>query len=294
MQLFPGLEHQPFVVGDGPATTVAVHGFPGTPAEVRPMAAALAAMGWRVRAPLLPGFGPEWSTLEEQRWQTWRDTVARELEHASADAAGAPVMLLGFSMGAALALAALHDSDADVDGLVLIAPFTRLPDPRAALLPLVKRFIPTFRPYEHADLDDARVRRDVQTRLGTLDLDDPAIRARLREEVTVPTAAADEARRVGLHALRIAPRLRARPTLVVQGLQDTTVLPRDTIALLRRLPGRPLRLFLEDADHRIVLPDAPGHREMLRALQRFGLERLGLLNTNQGAHHSPTPTARPR
>ena len=246
------------------------------------MAAALAATGWRVHAPLLPGFGPEWATLGEQRWQAWRDAVAHELERAHADAAGAPVLLLGFSMGAALALAALHDGDADIDGLVLVAPFTRLPDPRSALLPLVKRFIPTFRPYQHADLDDARVRRDVQTRLGALDLDDPSIRARLREGVTVPTAAVDEARRVGLYALRIAPRLPARPTLVVQGMRDTTVLPRHTIALLRRLPGRPLRLFLEDADHRLVLPDAPGHRDLLRALQRFGLERLGLLNAAQG------------
>jgi pimeloyl-ACP methyl ester carboxylesterase len=57
MQPFPGLEHQPFAEGDGPATAVLVHGFPGTPAEVRPLAAALVAVGWRVRAPLLPGFG---------------------------------------------------------------------------------------------------------------------------------------------------------------------------------------------------------------------------------------------
>lgn len=282
MQPFPGLEHQPFVVGDGPASAVAVHGFPGTPAELRPMAAALAAMGWRVRAPLLPGFGPEWATLSDQRWQVWRDAVGREIDHADADAAGAPVLLLGFSMGAALALAALHDGRADIDGLVLIAPFTRLPDPRSALLPIVKRVVPTFRPYQHADLDDPRVRRDLQTRLGTLDLDDPSIRARLRESVTVPTAAVDEARRAGLHAARVAPRLAPRPTLVVQGLQDTTVLPRHTIELLRRLPGRPLRLFLKHADHRLVLPDAPGHRELLQALQRFGLERLGFLDAARG------------
>jgi carboxylesterase len=271
---FPGPLHQPFAQGDGPATAVLVHGFPGTPAEVRPLAAALVAVGWRVRAPLLPGFGPDWGTLRERRWTEWRDEVARSL--ATAAEPGAPVMAIGFSMGAALTMAAL-ETGAPADALVLIAPFTRYGDRRALLLPLLRRVLGDVRPYERADLDDPSLRRELTEKLGAVDFDDPATRERVRNEVRVPTAALDELRRAGRHAWRIAPRLPARPTLVVQGLRDTTVVPETTVALVHRLRGAPRRLMLHGADHRVLSPGAPGHGELLRALQRFGHEQLGRL-----------------
>ncbi|MDF1522809.1 MAG: hypothetical protein P1P87_08325, partial [Trueperaceae bacterium] len=93
MQPFAGPEHQAFVEGDGPATAVLLHGFPGTPAEVRPLAAALVAVGWRVRAPLLPGFGSDYGTLRERRWTEWRDAVADAL--ATAATSGGPVLAVG-------------------------------------------------------------------------------------------------------------------------------------------------------------------------------------------------------
>jgi carboxylesterase len=269
---FPGLEHQPFAQGDGPATAVLVHGFPGTPAEVRPLAAALQAIGWSVRAPLLPGFGPDWGTLRERRWTDWRDAVASSLETAATS--GAPVMAVGFSMGGALTMAAL-EAGAPADAAVLIAPFTRFGDRRALLLPLLRRVLSDLRPYERADLDDPSLRRELTEKLGDVDFDDPATRDRVRKEVVVPTAAVDELRRAGRHAWHVAPRLPERPTLVVQGLRDTTVTPPTTVSLLRRLPGSPRRLMLDGADHRVLRPGAPGHDELLRALQRFGHEQLG-------------------
>jgi carboxylesterase len=251
-----------------------VHGFPGTPAEMRPIAAALVAVGWRVRAPLLPGFGPDWSTLRERRWTEWRDAVATELTTVAAS--GAPVMAIGFSMGAALTLAALA-ADAPADAAVLIAPFTRFDDRRTLLLPLLRHVVSDVRPYEHADFDDPSVRREVSDRLGDVDLDDPATRDRVRNDVSIPTAALHEAVRAGRHAWRVAPRLPARPTLVVQGLHDTTATPQATVALLRRIRGAPRRLMLDDADHRVLNPGARGHDDLLRALQRFGHEQLGRL-----------------
>ena len=275
VQPFPGLEHQPFDEGDGPSTAVLVHGFPGTPAEMRPVATALRAIGWRVRAPLLPGFGAEWASLATRRWGEWRASVAETLRAARCDSDR--VLLVGFSMGAALALTSIHDEAATVDGLVLLAPFTRLPDRRASLLPIVKRFVPSFRPYATVDLDDPSVRAELTVKLGEIDLDAPSVRARVRRDVTVPTAAVDEVRKAGAHAWRVAPRLHPRPTLVVQGQRDTTVVPQSTVGLLRRFAFEPLRLFIADADHKMVLPDRPGHAEVLRAVQRFGHARLGRL-----------------
>jgi len=274
MQPFPGLEHQPFIQGDGPATAVLVHGFPGTPAEVRPLAAALVAVGWRARAPLLPGFGQDWGSLRERRWTEWRDAVVGEL--AAAAATGTPVMAIGFSMGAAVTLTALA-AGAPADAVVLVAPFTRFADRRTVLLPLLRHLVRDVHPYEHADLDDPYVRHEIVEKLGDVDLDDPATRDRVRRAVSIPTAALDEAVRVGRRARRVAPRIPVRPTLLAQGLRDTTVMPETAVDLVRRLRGTPRRLMLEEADHRLLSPGTPGHDELLRALQRFAHEQLGRL-----------------
>ena len=66
LPLFTEDEHQPFrksARGAMRGAALLVHGFPGTPADMRPLAASLAAAGWDVDAPLLPGFGPEIITL---------------------------------------------------------------------------------------------------------------------------------------------------------------------------------------------------------------------------------------
>ena len=60
---FLGDEHRDFMRQGGPPAAVLVHGFPGTPAEMRPLADVLSDAGWTVRAPLLPGFGAQIETL---------------------------------------------------------------------------------------------------------------------------------------------------------------------------------------------------------------------------------------
>ena len=63
---FQGDEHQPFHWNGGQPAALLVHGFPGTPAEMRPLGTALHQAGWTVYGPLLPGFGPDIVTLFER------------------------------------------------------------------------------------------------------------------------------------------------------------------------------------------------------------------------------------
>ncbi len=56
---FDAPEHQPFFWRSGEAAILMVHGFPGTPKEVRPLARQLYGEGWTVQGLLLPGFGRE-------------------------------------------------------------------------------------------------------------------------------------------------------------------------------------------------------------------------------------------
>lgn len=234
---YSGPEHQPFALNDTPGQTAVgallIHGFPGTPAEMRPLAERLAAAGWAAHGPLLPGFGPQIPTLGDKTRQDWLTAVRHTWQQLRA--AHETAVLVGFSMGGALALH-LAAEPKPPDFLVLLAPFWRLAGWQGNLLPIVKHFQKTFYPFAQADFADTAVRQQLQDVMPGADLDDPAVQARIRQEAQLPTRTIDEVRRVGLEANQRAAEVRC-PTLVLQGLQDTVVLPRFSRQLITRLSG---------------------------------------------------------
>ena len=72
-EIFSGAEHAAFRLSDSRSldadkpAAVLVHGFGGTPAEMRGLAEALHRQGWTTEVPLLPGFGSDIATLTERR-----------------------------------------------------------------------------------------------------------------------------------------------------------------------------------------------------------------------------------
>lgn len=120
----------PVALGTGPGLTVLVlHGFGDTPQSVSELARHLHAAGWTVRAPLLPGHGRSARAFAAVRAADWLH-AARDAHAAACREAGAPVALVGQSMGAALAavLAAEAAGRGErVPALVLLAPYLFAP-----------------------------------------------------------------------------------------------------------------------------------------------------------------------
>ena len=101
-----------------------LHGFTGSPWEVRPLGEALAARGFHVEAPCLPGHGGAPEAMEAVTWRDWVQAADAALG-AAVRAARAPVAIAGLSMGSLLALLLASRRPADVTGLVLLAPVVR-------------------------------------------------------------------------------------------------------------------------------------------------------------------------
>jgi carboxylesterase len=244
-------EHRPFEMGAGPAGALLIHGFMGTPAEMRPLAERLIAAGLSVRGPLLPGFGPDVPRLAQMDRGQWLATAAADW--AEVLAAHEQAVLIGFSMGAAVALhlAAVNPPDA----LILIAPFWRAGGWQFGLLPLLRHVVPSIAPFEKADFSDPDVRRQMATMAPGVDLEDEATQQFLREEVRLPLSVLDELRRLGKEAIETAPSIQV-PTLVIQGQQDAVVDPRHTKQLVDRLPRVTYRPI--PGDHSFMHLDAPG------------------------------------
>lgn len=270
--LYGGSRHQSFTLGQSSRRALLLHGFPGTPAELLPLAEFLQAGGLEARAPLLPGLGLNIAELGRTRWQSWVDAARDAWDELRAGADRA--FLLGFSMGgaAALNLVAALPPEERPERLVLIAPFGRLADPRTKLLPVLRYVLPQLRPFEKADLGTEAVRSQFRRLEPTLDLDDPEVQTAIRTQVVLPTSSLVELQRIGAHAYRAAPRVTV-PTLVIQGRDDQAVAPADTRRLALRLGG-PITYHELGGTHDLILSGEPGHEEVLRLLERALLTRI--------------------
>ena len=102
-----------------------VHGFTGTPASVRGIAEAMAAAGYDVELPRLPGHGTTVDDMLTTDWSAWSGEVSSAVERLSARASH--VVAVGQSMGGTLVLRAALDHAA-IGALVCINPLTRLRD----------------------------------------------------------------------------------------------------------------------------------------------------------------------
>ena len=108
----------------GPDGVLVVHGFTGSPQGLRGLAEAIAAAGFAVELPRLPGHG---TTVEDLATRTWDDwSAAAEAAYVDLAGRGRRVVVAGLSMGGTLAcwLAVHHP---EIAGLVLVNPAVEPP-----------------------------------------------------------------------------------------------------------------------------------------------------------------------
>lgn len=243
---------------------VLIHGFPGTPAEMRPLGELLYSRGITVHAPLLPGFGSEIATIGAYRWDDWLQVVIEAIDRA--DAETTRVALVGNSMGAALVLLAAQVRP--VTALALISPFWRAHQRTVDLLfPLARPFLKRLRPFRKADFSQAELRASLRRVLGDdVDLDDPAIQSQIRE-LPIPVDALAQVRNLGRAAYRVAPQVTCR-TVILQGRHDPVAHLRETLQLAARLPNL-AALHIAAADHDLIRGNCAESRHSLAMLADF-------------------------
>lgn len=152
MTVMPGAEA--FQADGGPCGVVLCHGFTGTPQSLRPWAEHLAAAGYAVTVPRLPGHGTRWQDMQRTPWTAWYDAVERAFTglRARCDV----VFAGGLSMGGALALRLAERHPGEVAALVLVNPAVHSYRRSLALLPVLSRLVAS-RPGVSGDIRQAGV-----------------------------------------------------------------------------------------------------------------------------------------
>lgn len=142
MNLLPDAE--PFS-HDAPDATVGIlvlHGFTGSPKSMKPWGRELAAQGWSVRVPRLPGHGTRWQDMNLTTWQDWYAEADRALAELTASCS--TVFVMGLSMGGSLTLRLAEQHGDRISGIVLVNAAVHSERPDRYLLPFLQRFIPAF------------------------------------------------------------------------------------------------------------------------------------------------------
>lgn len=267
VRYFQRPEHRPFSLPGGEPAALLVHGFPGSPAEMRPLGEALNRVGWTAQGILLPGFGEQIETLFERRYTDWVSAVQRALDDLRRE--HCPILLVGFSMGAAVCLQVAVDRIPD--GLALLAPYWKLSGALWSLLPVLRHVFPMIHPFRliKVDWNDPEFRKGIADFMPELNLDDPEVQRGIRN-FAVPIGVIDEIRQAGLAAWQAAPRANL-PTLVLQGAHDELVQVELTRRLLQRLPGR-LQYQELIAAHDLLAPGKPAWPRVEQAVLQFAQE----------------------
>jgi len=145
--VMPGAEAFAFPGGSGPDARTGVlliHGFTGNPMSMRPWGEHLAAEGFAVSCPLLPGHGTTWQGCNASSHDQWTTAVSEAFDALAADCDR--VFVAGLSMGGTLATRLAEVRPDDVAGLVLVNPALLTQRMDAKLLPLLARITPSWAP----------------------------------------------------------------------------------------------------------------------------------------------------
>jgi carboxylesterase len=139
MPLMPGAE--PYSHEGGKTGVLLCHGFTGSPQSLRPWAECLAAEGYSVSLPRLPGHGTTWQEMARTRWEDWFAEVDRAFDELRARSD--EIFLMGLSMGGCLALRLAELRNGAVSGLVLVNPSIARDKPILVLAPALKFVLPS-------------------------------------------------------------------------------------------------------------------------------------------------------
>lgn len=179
-----------------------IHGFTGSPAEMRLVGDYLHERGVTVSAPLLPGHGTTARELNACTWQEWTAAVAGAAEELKGRCD--MVFVAGLSLGSLLALHRAA-TDRDVAGVMLYSPAIRLADRRRHLIPFFKRLVPLLpKPPD--------------------DFADPVAASRLWSYPEYPTIAAHEVMKLIGQVRRRLPEV-TQPLLIIHSTADRTIHP---------------------------------------------------------------------
>jgi len=202
------LNLDPFFFEGGATGCLLIHGFSGSPPEMRPMGEYLAKKGLTVLGVRLAGHGVTPEEMASTGWRDWVDSAKEGLHELQARCD--LVFVAGLSTGGliTLHLSAHHP----LTGIIVMSTPAYIADWRFHILPMVQPFLRWVTPNIESDLTD------------------PQAKARLWSYNRLPTSALVSLRQL-MHLVRRELSQVRVPSLIMQGVRDHHI-PHDSAKVI--------------------------------------------------------------
>jgi len=199
----PHLNPSSFFLEGGPVGVLLIHGYTGSPPEMRLVGDYLHQRDFTVSGPLLPGHGTTVENMNRCKWTDWTGHAERAL--ADLKSRCETVFVGGLSMGSLLTLylAAQHS---DLPGAILYSPAVAVASRLIYLTPVLKYLISKRPKSEESDLTDP----EADLRLWSYEDD--------------PTSAAHQVLKLIRQVRRFLPRVTC-PLLIIHSTLDQAIHP---------------------------------------------------------------------
>ncbi len=250
----------PFTIGpeDAEIACLLIHGFSGTPTEMRGLGDALAEQGIRVYGVLVAGHNGDPEALIVSGRKTWLASVEEGLAQL---AQYKTVFVAGLSMGGVLALNLAIRHSSSLAGVVAMSTPTRLDSNiQTRLVPLARYFIKWFYPLKALNFNNptvqAQILKQAQLRdatVTTIDFTDQQVVNHIKTLIRIPVPAIAELIALINQTRRSLSKVRI-PLLIIQSKRDRTVEPKCAEELYRLTTSTPSKSlhWLEQSDHVIT------------------------------------------
>jgi carboxylesterase len=210
------LDRAPFAFGpvDAPIACLLIHGFSGSPLEMRWLGTYLAGHGIRVEGVRLAGHGTEPEALTHLTWHDWLHTASEGL--ARLLHGRERVVIVGFSMGGLLGLHLCMAHPEQVSGIVTISSPIFFRDRRIHLIPMVRHVVRWH-----------SIKRPANNM-------DPEANTRYNSYRRYPLVAVDHLLDLMRVTRKVIPQV-TTPALIMHGLHDRVIHPKSAAYLFKRI-----------------------------------------------------------
>ena len=265
MHQYQQIQNSPFYLGpeDTDRACLLIHGFVGTPAELRGLGEALADQGIRVHGIVLPGHEGTPEGLASIRWKQWlahAEDALEQLAHYPL------VYLAGLSMGGVISLLLASHHSTRIAGTIVMSTPTRITGGwQLRLLPVARYFVRWFYPLAAIDFNDPKMQAEAlkQAQLRdpniNIDFSDPQVIAFMKQMIRIPVSSIDELVHLTNEGRRRLGQVRS-PLLIIQSKRDRTVNPACAEELFRLATAAEPKFlhWLEQSDHVITIGPEKG------------------------------------
>ena len=226
------LDPSSFFLPGGSTGVLLIHGYTGSPTEMRWIGDSLHAGGLTVSGPRLPGHGATPEEMNRCRWTDWTEHAEQAL--ADLRARCRTVFVAGLSMGSLLTLH-LARRHPDLPGIILYSPAPWVQNQLLYLAPLARHFVATLPKSSDSDL----VNPDADRQLWCYDVD--------------PVGAAAELLKLMLRVRWSLAQVTC-PALIIYSRGDGAIHPESARRTFERIGSRDKQLLtLEESGHCITV-----------------------------------------